>query len=317
VASDVYSLGATLLFAATGHAPYRGTTVMDVLARLATEAPDLSGLPDELTGLITACMHRVPRQRPTSSAMLAQLGDFTEAQVGPDEEHSYLPDKAMALIGEYQRSPQLAALAENGEDRGEDATAASYTELPASYKPAPRRLPKGAGSKGSGSGWREWVRTHLAWVGWASVGAALIVAGVVLGASLTSSSSTGPPPPPAAPHTVCGPSLKVAGGPIVCMNRSQGDSSTAFVVEGGGFAPRTPVTVKVSELDPGNKQIFSVTSPDRPVTGSDGTFKVPVSQLYSGPLPLGQVTVNVAGSDDRANSTQFIVLPPGAPTLPA
>jgi serine/threonine protein kinase len=317
VASDVYSLGATLLFAATGHSPYSGATVMDVLARLATEEPDLSGLPDELTGLITACMHRVPRQRPTSSAMLAQLGDFTEAQVGPDEEHSYLPDKAMALIGEYQRSPQLAALAENDEDRGEDATAASYTELPASYKPAPRRPPKGAGSKGSSSGWREWVKTHLAWVGWASVGAALIVAGVVIGASLTSSSSTGPPPPPAAPHTVCGPSLKVAGGPIVCMNRSQGNSSTAFVVEGGGFAPRTPVTVKVSELDPGNKQIFSVTSPDKPVTGSDGTFKVPVSRLYSGPLPLGQVTVNVAGSDDRAISTQFIVLPVGAPTLPA
>jgi serine/threonine protein kinase len=318
VASDVYSLGATLLFAATGHPPYRGTTVMDVLARLATEEPDLSGLPDELTELITACMRRVPRQRPTSSAMLAQLGDFTEAQVGPDEEHSYLPDKAMALIGEYQRSPQLAALGENGEDRGEDATAASYTELPASYKPAPRRPPKGAGSKGSSSGWREWVRTHLAWVGWASVGAALVVAGVVLGASLTSSSSTGaPPPPPAPPHTVCGASLKVAGGPIVCMNQSQGDSSTAFVVEGGGFAPRTPVTVKVSELDPSNKQIFSVTSPYKPVTGSDGTFKVPVSQLYSGPLPLGQVTVNVAGSDDRAISTQFIVLPPGAPTLPA
>ena len=107
VASDVYSLGATLLFAATGHPPYQGATVMDVLARLATEEPDLSGLPDELTELITACMHRVPRQRPTSSAMLAQLGDFTEAQAGPDEEHAYLPEAAMALIAEYQRSPQL------------------------------------------------------------------------------------------------------------------------------------------------------------------------------------------------------------------
>jgi hypothetical protein len=256
--------------------------------------------------------------------MLAQLGDFTEAQVGPDEEHSYLPEEAMALIGEYQRGPQLAAL---GEDRGDDATAASYTELPASYKPAPRRPPKGAGSKrstgatgatGSKPGWREWVRTHLAWVGWASVGAALVVAGVILGASLTSSGTPKslPPPPPAAPHTVCGASVKAGGGPTVCMNQSQGDSSTPFVVEGSGFAPRTPVTVTVSELDPNNKQIFSVTSPDKPVTASDGTFKVPVSRLYSGPLPLGQVTVNVAGSGDRATSTLFIVLPAGAPTLP-
>src|ERR1700722_16061052 len=211
-ASDVYALGATLLFAATGHPPYEGDTVMDVLARLATEEPDLSGLPGELTKLIAACLQRVPRQRPTSSAMLAQLGDFTEAQVGPDEEHSYLPEEAMALIGEYQRGPQLGL----GEDRGDDATAASYTELPASYKPAPRRPPKGAGSKGSAGstgskpGWREGVRTHLAWVGWASVGAALVVAGVILGASLTSSGTSGtsstsgslPPPPPAAPHTV-------------------------------------------------------------------------------------------------------------------
>ncbi len=85
VASDVYSLGATLLFAATGHPPFRGASVMDVLARLATEEPDLSGLPAELTGLITACMARVPRARPTSSAILAQLGQFTEAQAGLPE----------------------------------------------------------------------------------------------------------------------------------------------------------------------------------------------------------------------------------------
>ena len=80
---------------------------MDVLARLATEEPDLSGLPGELTELIAACLDRVPRNRPTSTAMLVQLGDFTVAQAGPDEDHPYLPDAAMALITEYQRSPQF------------------------------------------------------------------------------------------------------------------------------------------------------------------------------------------------------------------
>ena len=141
VASDVYSLGATLLFAATGHPPYSGATVMDVLARLATEEPDLSGLPGELTELIAACLDRVPRNRPTSTAMLVQLGDFTVAQAGPDEDHPYLPDAAMAMIGEYQRTPHFAAQAGPGE---EDSTSASYTELPASYKPRPRRGPAGA-----------------------------------------------------------------------------------------------------------------------------------------------------------------------------
>jgi serine/threonine protein kinase len=77
-ASDVFSLGATLLYAATGHAPYQGETVMDVLVRLATEPPDLAGLPGELTGLVTACLERSPRQRPTSATLLSQLGPYVE-----------------------------------------------------------------------------------------------------------------------------------------------------------------------------------------------------------------------------------------------
>ena len=323
VASDVYSLGATLLFAATGHPPYSGATVMDVLARLATEEPDLSGLPGELTELITACMHRVPRQRPTSSSMLAQLGDFTEAQAGPDEEHSYLPQAAMALITEYQRSPQLAASGQLGaglgEDRGDDATSASYTELPASYKPAPRRKP-GTGSPGPGRpGWRQWLRSHMAWAGWASVGAALIVAGVILGASLSSSSSptpSGPPGgPPVPPPTRCRGPLNASDKLMVCMNRSQGYPSTAFVVEGGGFAPHSSLTVRLTELDPSNKQIVDFTSPDKPVTGADGTFMIPVSQLYSNSLQLGQFTVEVTGSGGHTTSTEFIVIPEGAPLV--
>src|SRR5882757_7962380 len=64
-ASDMFSLGATLVFAATGHAPYEGETVMDILVRLATEPPDLTGLPEELADLIAPCLERVPRMRPT------------------------------------------------------------------------------------------------------------------------------------------------------------------------------------------------------------------------------------------------------------
>ena len=163
VASDVYSLGATLLFAATGHPPYRGATVMDVLARLASEEPDLSGLSDELTGLITACMHRVPRQRPTSSAMLAQLGDFTEAQVGPDEEHSYLPEEAMALIGEYQRGPQLAA-----SRRGSPATTPPpppTPNFPPPTSPPPGVPPREPGRKVHGVHGGHGVQAGLAGVG--------------------------------------------------------------------------------------------------------------------------------------------------------
>ena len=85
MASDMFSLGATLLFAATGHAPYQGETVMDVLVRLATEPPDLTGLPEELTDMVTACLERSPRKRPASATLLTQLGPFVDGPAAPTE----------------------------------------------------------------------------------------------------------------------------------------------------------------------------------------------------------------------------------------
>ena len=122
---------------------------MDVLARLATEEPDLSGLPGELAELIGGLPAAGPaRMRPTSSAMLAQLGQFTETRPGAAGEHSYLPEAAMALIAQYQRNPLLAnGQPAPGRTAERDATSASYTELPASYQPKPRhqRAPAPAG----------------------------------------------------------------------------------------------------------------------------------------------------------------------------
>jgi Protein kinase domain len=108
-ASDVFSLGATLAFAAAGHPPYGGETVMDILVRLATEPPDLAGVPAELTALVSACLERVPRDRPTTAAILTGLGPFAADPDGPG--HGYLPDSAMALIAEYQRVPLRAGAA--------------------------------------------------------------------------------------------------------------------------------------------------------------------------------------------------------------
>jgi serine/threonine protein kinase len=106
MASDVFALGATLLFAATGHAPYQGETVMDVLVRLATEPPDLGGLPAELTEIITACLARLPRDRPTSAALLERLGPLLDTAPGGGP-RSHLTGPALELIGGFERSPQF------------------------------------------------------------------------------------------------------------------------------------------------------------------------------------------------------------------
>jgi len=300
---------------------------MDVLARLATEPPDLSGLPGELTDLVTACLQRVPRMRPTSSAMLAQLGSFTEAPVfgsGAPGEHSYLPEAATALIVQYQRNPLLASgrPSEPGREHADDATSASYTELPASGLQPPRAAPGGQPSlarshrASTPARWRRWLAAHMAWAGWAAVGAGLVVGGVFLGAALSSSGSPSATPPPVAPPTVCDSAKAAPAHPALCMvNQSQGNPGAAFAVRGSGFAPNAPVSFTVSETGPPPelKNLFSVRSPYHAVALADGTFSVSVSQLYPASLQPGLVTVSATGPNGGPAQTQFMVLPPGAP----
>ena len=142
MASDVFSLGATMLFAATGHAPYQGETVMDVLVRLATEPPDLSGLPGDLTDIVVACLERDPRKRPNSASVLAHLAPgISLAADGHEPGPSSLPAAALALIAEYRRDPRPSA-AGRAAEAGEDATFGS--------QPAPgrRRQPRPGHARG-------------------------------------------------------------------------------------------------------------------------------------------------------------------------
>ena len=135
-ASDIFSLGATLLYAATGHAPYDGETVVDVLVRLATEPPDLAGLPPELAVIVGACLERDPRSRPTSASVVAALAPGLRA--GAEVGSAPLPPAAIALIEEYRRVPRTSA--------GRELTAA------AAYPSADGvSLPSGAGPPGRAS----------------------------------------------------------------------------------------------------------------------------------------------------------------------
>jgi serine/threonine protein kinase len=133
-ASDIFSLGATMLFAATGHAPYQGETVIDVLVRLATGPPDLSGLPAGLTELVRGCLERDPRNRPTSAAILARLAPGLSGRLdgNGDLGSAPLPREAVALIEEYRRIPRMppeAGLAPGGSVPGADGGLMSRTDF--------------------------------------------------------------------------------------------------------------------------------------------------------------------------------------------
>src|SRR6202043_2878331 len=76
--SDLYSLGATLFCALTGHAAYErrsGEQVVAQFLRITSQpVPDLreTGLPDEVAAIIERAMARDPTDRPASAA---QFGD--------------------------------------------------------------------------------------------------------------------------------------------------------------------------------------------------------------------------------------------------
>ncbi|MGW1612631.1 protein kinase domain-containing protein [Streptomyces sp. NPDC002285] len=70
-ASDVFSLAGSLIYAATGHAPFGDGTGVDVMHRVAFEEPkqdimaELLALEPALAALLTACLAKDPAGRPT------------------------------------------------------------------------------------------------------------------------------------------------------------------------------------------------------------------------------------------------------------
>jgi serine/threonine protein kinase len=74
-ASDVFSLGAVLTFAATADGPFGGGTIPALLYRVVNEEPDLTRVPARLRPLIEKCLAKSPAGRPAPADLLAMLSD--------------------------------------------------------------------------------------------------------------------------------------------------------------------------------------------------------------------------------------------------
>ncbi|NBM20005.1 serine/threonine-protein kinase, partial [Streptomyces sp. GC420] len=72
-ASDVFSLGAVLAFAATGRGPFDRDSPYETATHVVEAAPSLDGVPEGLRSLIERCLEKRPENRPTPDELLALL----------------------------------------------------------------------------------------------------------------------------------------------------------------------------------------------------------------------------------------------------
>ncbi|WP_371661738.1 PQQ-binding-like beta-propeller repeat protein [Streptomyces sp. NBC_00280] len=109
-ASDVFSLGSMLVFAATGHAPFHGANPVETVFMLLREGPDLEGLPDELRPLIESLMQMEATGRPNPADLQAQLAPHLYGSGSDDSgtASAWLPERAVTLI-EARRGGRPAA----------------------------------------------------------------------------------------------------------------------------------------------------------------------------------------------------------------
>jgi serine/threonine protein kinase len=316
-ASDVFSLGATILFAATGHPPYQGETVMDVLVRLATEPPDVTGLPGELSEIVMACLRRDPRSRPSMAAIVARLAAGGELEPAP------LPAAAFALIDKYRVTPSLSAGGPvdagpgTGVPQDWDLTLGSHlgrASVPRRATDSDHGTRAGSSSPGlalPGSRPRGWLITAAVVAGIAVLAGGWLVGHALSGNQPAATAGQHQSPPASTLNSGASPGgsgLGPGGGqlfshaPALIVNVPRGDPYTQFVIHGQSWPRATQLSITLVVGD--QTRTSSVT------TQENGTFFYVINQdheFFSGLLPFGTYTVRVTGPGTRPALVTFEV----------
>lgn len=153
-ASDVFSLGAVLVFAATGMGPFGAGSTAALVYRVVHARPELDGVPAEIRGLAEQCLAKAPAQRPTPGQILAGLAD-AQPDTGPV---SWLPP---AILQDFtapapadDRAPSTVTTARHYQARDAPRPAdwpAIEIDRPAPVVPA-QAMPHGPGARTTPAG---------------------------------------------------------------------------------------------------------------------------------------------------------------------
>ncbi|MFC1441725.1 protein kinase [Streptacidiphilus sp. N1-10] len=101
-ATDVFSLGAVLAFAATGAGPFGEGATPALLYRVVHSEPRLEGVPEEVRGLIGACLAKEAAARPSPDGLLDRLEASEPADAGHDPTQTWLPAELTGMIARVE-----------------------------------------------------------------------------------------------------------------------------------------------------------------------------------------------------------------------
>jgi len=148
-ASDIFSLGSVLTFAATGIGPFGAGSHAALMYRLVNNPADLDDVPGALRSLISCCLAKHPGARPTARQVLAEVGALQPAP-------GWL---AESIMNSFIQDPAAAAAAGLAGAGKQVAQAATSARPPGA---APPRRPGQLLRRGTGGPGRHRISRPLA-----------------------------------------------------------------------------------------------------------------------------------------------------------
>jgi eukaryotic-like serine/threonine-protein kinase len=189
-ASDVFSLGAVLAFAATGQGPFGTGSTAALIYRVVHGEPDVSGVPSEIRPLVRLCLAKDPDERPATAELLAEFGAGRLVA-------GWLPASLAEMLGRYmppgtregRAAPDSAPAAGAAEESAADMPAGPSTVTSARRRRTPTQaVDAGPGVPGLRTPRKK--RRYLLWVPAvaglmaASAAAAIIMPGLLRDAAV-------------------------------------------------------------------------------------------------------------------------------------
>src|SRR5580693_5537905 len=279
--SDVFSLGAVLVFAATGQGPFGEGSSPELAYRLVYSQPNLDRLPAELHSLVGHCLAKEPADRPTADELLAEVAAVQSAT-------GWLPDAAIGAFAEYLApKPVQGYLAPN-------AVPVAAAVRPVSAQEAPEPGPAASGRPWFGSARspgldqmsrRRWWRPLVA----TGVAASVLAASAAVSFALSGAAKH----PPAAQPRVAATRATPPAGPA----SSLGTSSPSVSPSRASSSPSAFPGVVPADIVPVIDTLTSPGTPSPRMSSSPSPSKSPVPS----PSPTATATDPTSSASPTAS----------------